>query len=91
MRPTYIEFKATGFYDGHRTAVDCHAAIELLSKPLPRSSKLALQAFLEEVRSSTCRITERRNGAVRSNRRQRGSWRRISVTGRRECALAAQI
>jgi DNA polymerase-3 subunit epsilon len=48
--------KSGFFYDGHRAAIDCRAAIELLSKPLPRSGKLALQALLEEARKSTRRV-----------------------------------
>ncbi len=52
----YLAMKSGFFYDGHRAAVDCYAAIELLSKPLPRSSRSALQALLEEARKPTCRV-----------------------------------
>ncbi len=52
----YLAMKSGFFYDGHRAAVDCNAAIELLSRPLPRSGTLALQALLEEARKPTCRV-----------------------------------
>ena len=52
----YLAMKSGFFYDGHRADVDCYAAIELLSKPLPRSGKLTLQALLEEARKPTCRV-----------------------------------
>ena len=52
----YLAMKSGFFYDGHRAAIDCRAAIELLSKPLPQSGKLALQALLEEARKSTRRV-----------------------------------
>ena len=52
----YLAMKSGFFYDGHRAAIDCHAAIELLSRPLPASGKLALQTLLEEARQPTCRV-----------------------------------
>ena len=52
----YLAMQIGFFYDGHRAAIDCFAAIELLSKPLPRSGKPALLALLEEARKPTCRI-----------------------------------
>jgi DNA polymerase-3 subunit epsilon len=52
----YLAMKSGFFYDAHRAAVDCHAAIELLSMPLPQSGKLTLQALLEEARKPTCRV-----------------------------------
>lgn len=52
----YLAMKSGFFYDAHRATVDCHAAIELLSKPLPKSGTLALKALLDEARKSTCRI-----------------------------------
>ena len=52
----YLAMKSGFFYDAHRAAVDCHAAIELLSKPLPRSGKLTLQSLLEEARKPMFRV-----------------------------------
>ena len=52
----YLAMKSDFFYDAHRAAVDCHAAIELLSKPLPRSGKLTLQSLLEEARKPMFRV-----------------------------------
>ncbi len=52
----YLAMKSGFFYDGHRAAVDCNAAIELLSKPLPVSGTLALVALLENARKPTCRV-----------------------------------
>lgn len=52
----YLAMKSGFFYSGHRATADCYAAIELLSKPLPQSGTLALQALLEEARKPTCRI-----------------------------------
>ncbi len=34
-----------GFFDGHRGAVDCHAGLYLLARPLPRSGERALAAL----------------------------------------------
>lgn len=44
------------FFDGHRAAHDCAAAIELLTRPLPRSGQLALAALLETARQKSYRI-----------------------------------
>ena len=44
------------FYDAHRAADDCHAAIELLARPLPKSGTLAMQSLLEAARKVTCRV-----------------------------------
>ena len=52
----YLAMKSGFFYDAHRATVDCHAAIELLARPLPRSGKLTLQALLEEARKPMCRV-----------------------------------
>jgi DNA polymerase-3 subunit epsilon len=38
------------FFDGHRAVHDCEAALELLSLPLPRSRRPALQPLLEAAR-----------------------------------------
>lgn len=44
------------FFDGHRAAHDCAAAIELLSRPLPKTGRLALQFLLEGARQTSHRI-----------------------------------
>lgn len=44
------------FFDGHRAAEDCQAAIELLTRPLPRSGRLALEVLLAAARQTTHRI-----------------------------------
>lgn len=52
----YLLCHAGYFHDRHRALNDCYAAIELLSKPLPSSGKLALQVLLENARAVTWRI-----------------------------------
>ena len=52
----YLAMKSGFFYDAHRASIDCYAAIELLSKPLPNSGTLALHALLDESRKPTCRV-----------------------------------
>ncbi len=44
------------FYDAHRATDDCHAGIELLSRPLPKSGVLAFARLLQTARETTCRI-----------------------------------
>jgi DNA polymerase III subunit epsilon len=56
MKLEYLAMKSGFFYDAHRAATDCHAGIELLSKPLPQSGTLALQTLLDEARKPTCRV-----------------------------------
>ena len=38
------------FFEGHRALNDCEAAVELLSRPLPRSGRMGLTALLESAR-----------------------------------------
>lgn len=52
----YLAAGAGFFYDKHRAVHDCLAAVELLSRPLPKSGRLALQALLEEARKPSWRI-----------------------------------
>jgi DNA polymerase-3 subunit epsilon len=52
----YLAASAGFFYDKHRAAHDCLAAIELLARPLPRSGRPALLALLEAARKPTWRI-----------------------------------
>ena len=56
MKLEYLAMKSGFFYDAHRAETDCHAGIELLSKPLPQSGVLALQTLLDEARKPTCRV-----------------------------------
>jgi DNA polymerase III subunit epsilon len=56
MKLEYLAMKSGFFYDAHRAETDCHAGIELLSKPLPQSGNLALQTLLGEARKPTCRV-----------------------------------
>ncbi len=44
------------FFEGHRAVNDCEAAIELLTRPLPKSGRLAFAALLETARKSSFRI-----------------------------------
>lgn len=44
------------FFEGHRAVDDCLAAIELLSRPLPKSGVPALSKLLDAARKSTFRI-----------------------------------
>ena len=44
------------FYDQHRAANDCLAAVELMSRTLPRSGVSGLASVLTRARQTTCRI-----------------------------------
>lgn len=52
----YLAMLSGFFYDAHRASADCDAAIELLSRPLPRSQRKALAVLLEAARQATYRI-----------------------------------
>ncbi len=52
----YLASRLGFFFDGHRAADDCLAAIELLARPLPVSGDLALARLLEIARRPTWRI-----------------------------------
>ena len=51
-----LAMEAGFFYDKHRAINDCFAAIELLSKPLPKTGRLAFSCLLEQARSTSWRI-----------------------------------
>jgi DNA polymerase-3 subunit epsilon len=56
---TRLGYLAQGFgffFDGHRAAEDCAAAIELLARPLPVSGRTGLAVLLETARLPTWRI-----------------------------------
>jgi DNA polymerase III subunit epsilon len=52
----YLAMGAGFFYDRHRAANDCLAAIELLATPLPNSRQLAMARLLERARQPGWRI-----------------------------------
>lgn len=52
----YLAMGAGFFYERHRAAQDCIAAIELLAAPLPKSSVPAMTRLLERARRPTWRI-----------------------------------
>lgn len=56
VKLAYLASGAGFFYDKHRAANDCAAAIELLSRPLPKSGVPALACLLDSARRPTWRI-----------------------------------
>lgn len=52
----YLAMEFGFFYERHRAANDCLAAIEILGQPLPKSGKTVLTNLLENARKSTWRI-----------------------------------
>jgi DNA polymerase-3 subunit epsilon len=52
----YLAMGAGFFYNRHRAANDCLAAIELLATPLPNSGRLAMARLLEKARRPGWRI-----------------------------------
>jgi DNA polymerase-3 subunit epsilon len=55
-RLSYLVAGAGYFYDTHRAANDCLAAIELLASPLPASGVIAMKQLLESARKPSWRI-----------------------------------
>jgi DNA polymerase-3 subunit epsilon len=53
---TYLLSQCGLFFDGHRAVDDCFAAIELLSRPLPKSGVPALSKLLDAARKPIFRI-----------------------------------
>ncbi len=53
---SYLVARAGYFYDAHRAATDCQAAIELLATPLARSGVPAMARLLENARRPSWRI-----------------------------------
>jgi DNA polymerase-3 subunit epsilon len=56
LKLRYLALLSGFFYDAHRAAADCAAAIELLSRPLPRSKRRALAVLLETARQPIFRL-----------------------------------
>jgi len=52
----YLAAAAGFFYERHRASHDCHAAIELLARPLPKSGRTGLSHLLDAARKPTIRI-----------------------------------
>ena len=52
----YLCMKSGFYYSAHRASTDCYAGIELLSRSLPNSGKLALSVLLEDARKESKRI-----------------------------------
>ena len=52
----YLAYKFGFYFDGHRAAIDCYASLHLLSKRLPISGDLALNALLKNAREKSFRI-----------------------------------
>jgi DNA polymerase-3 subunit epsilon len=51
----YLALSSGFYYDRHRAVNDCHAAIELLSRKLPRAGRSALASVLASARKATVR------------------------------------
>lgn len=51
----YLAMSSGFYYDRHRAVHDCHATIELLSRPLPMSGVRALAELLASARGTTLR------------------------------------
>lgn len=55
-RLAYLAMGAGFFYDRHRAANDCHAAVALLAQTLPQSGRSAFACLLEEARRKYVRL-----------------------------------
>lgn len=56
LKLSILAAEAGFFYDAHRAADDCLAAIELLRRPLPRSGRTAFAELLRSARRDTYRV-----------------------------------
>lgn len=56
VKLAYLAMGQGFFYDRHRALNDCYAAIELLSRPLPRSGEIAFSKLLASARRPLWRI-----------------------------------
>ena len=52
----YLAYKFGFFFEGHRAEIDCYASLHLLSKTLPTSGDLVLNAFLRNARIKSFRV-----------------------------------
>ena len=53
---SYLAMKHGLFFDGHRAVHDCHATLQILARPLPRSGATGLARLLETARRPNWRI-----------------------------------
>ncbi|WP_414475991.1 hypothetical protein [Microvirga sp. M2] len=53
---SYIDMKSGFFFQAHRAAEDCLAALQILKLPLPKSSLSPISYFLQASKAITCRI-----------------------------------
>lgn len=56
LKLSFLAATAGFFYDKHRAVHDCHAAIELLARPLPKSGQRAMAQLLDKARAPSWRI-----------------------------------
>lgn len=56
LKLDYIAYRLGYFFEGHRAVNDAQATLHLLSKPLPESGKLGLNALLANAREKTQRL-----------------------------------
>ena len=56
LKLAFLAATAGFFYDKHRAVHDCHAAIELLTRPLPKSGQRAMAQLLARARAPGWRI-----------------------------------
>lgn len=56
LKLAWLAAGAGFFYDRHRALHDCHAGIELLARPLPKSGERAMAHLLERARAPSWRI-----------------------------------
>lgn len=56
VKLTYLAVGSGFFYERHRALQDCHAALELLASPQPRSGRRPMTQLLERARQPTWRI-----------------------------------
>lgn len=69
----YLAMGAGFFYDRHRAASDCLAAIELLAAPLPKTGRTGLSHLLQQARQPTLQIwAEKSPFAVKDQLKARG-------------------
>ena len=52
----YLAYKFGFFFEGHRAEIDCYASLHLLSKTLPTSGDLVLNALLRNARIKSFRV-----------------------------------
>ncbi|WP_230533608.1 DNA polymerase III subunit epsilon [Microvirga roseola] len=53
---SYIGMKSGFFFNAHRAAEDCLAALQILALPLPKSGRSPISCLLQASRAITCRI-----------------------------------